>query len=68
MAQILSDDGISIEALIQKQPAEDANLVPVIILTNRTVESKLFAAVSRIEGLEGIVGEVTRIRVESLAG
>ena len=68
VAQILSDDGISIEALIQKQPAEDANLVPVIILTNRTVESKLFAAVSRIEGLEGIVGEVTRIRVESLAG
>ena len=68
VAQILSDDGISIEALIQKQPAEDVNLVPVIILTNRTVESKLFAAVSRIEGLEGIVGEVTRIRVESLAG
>jgi homoserine dehydrogenase len=68
VAQILSDDGISIEALIQKQPAEGANLVPVIILTNRTVESKLFAAVSRIEGLEGIVGEVTRIRVESLAG
>lgn len=68
VAQILSDDGISIEALIQKEPAEDQNLVPMIILTNRTVEGKLSAAVSRIEGLESIVGEVTRIRVESLAG
>ncbi|WP_232787469.1 homoserine dehydrogenase [Spongiibacter nanhainus] len=68
VAQILSDDGISIEALIQKEPAEGQNLVPMIILTNRTVEGKLSAAVSRIEGLESIVGEVTRIRVESLAG
>ena len=68
MAQILRDDGISIEALIQKEPADGANLVPMIILTNRTIEGKLSAAVSRIEGLEGIVGDVTRIRVESLAG
>lgn len=68
VAQILSDDGISIEALIQKEPPEGANLVPMIILTNRTIEGRLSAAVSRIEGLEGIVGEVTRIRVESLAG
>ncbi len=68
VAQILSDDGISIEALIQKEPADGANLVPMIILTNRTIEGKLSAAVRRIEGLEGIVGDVTRIRVESLAG
>lgn len=68
VAQILSDDGISIEALIQKEPAEGQNLVPMIILTNRTIEGKLSAAVGRIEGLESIVGEVTRIRVESLAG
>ena len=40
----------------------------MIILTNRTIEAKLSAAVSQIEGLESIVGEVTRIRVESLAG
>jgi len=68
VAQILSDGGISIEALIQKEPADGANLVPMIILTNRTVEAKLSAAVTQIEGLESIVGEVTRIRVESLAG
>lgn len=68
VAQILSDEGISIEALIQKEPPEEANLVPMIILTNRTVEGRLSAAVAQIEGLESIVGEVTRIRVESLAG
>ncbi|MFT7406344.1 MAG: homoserine dehydrogenase, partial [Zhongshania sp.] len=68
VAQILSDGGISIEALIQKEPADGASLVPMIILTNRTIEAKLSAAVAQIEGLESIVGEVTRIRVESLAG
>jgi homoserine dehydrogenase len=68
VAQILSDEGISIEALIQKEPPEEANLVPMIILTNRTIEGRLSAAVAQIEGLESIVGEVTRIRVESLAG
>lgn len=68
VAQILSDEGISIEALIQKEPPEEANLVPMIILTNRKVEGRLSAAVAQIEGLESIVGEVTRIRVESLAG
>ncbi|GAB3374522.1 homoserine dehydrogenase [Spongiibacter taiwanensis] len=68
VAQILSDEGISIEALIQKEPPEEANLVPMIILTNRTIEGKLSSAVAQIEGLESIVGEVTRIRVESLAG
>lgn len=68
VAQILSDEGISIEALIQKEPPEEANLVPMIILTNRTIEGKLSSAVAQIEGLESIVGDVTRIRVESLAG
>lgn len=68
VAQILSDAGISIEALIQKEPAEGDSLVPLIILTSRTKEGRLSAAVAEIEILETIVGDVTRIRVESLAG
>src|SRR5690606_20242026 len=36
IAQILSDAGISIEALIQKEPREGQDHVAVIILTNRT--------------------------------
>lgn len=68
VAQILSDLGISIEALIQKEPAADQNHVPVIILTNRTQERLVASAIAQIEALDSIDGEVVRIRVESLAG
>jgi homoserine dehydrogenase len=68
IAQILSNAGISIEALIQKQPAEDADHVPVILLTNVTREKSLMAAVEKIQALDSIAEEVVRIRVESLAG
>jgi homoserine dehydrogenase len=68
VAQILSDAGISIEALIQKEPMEGQDHVPVIILTNRTEERRLMGAVGQIEALDSIDGDVVRIRVESLAG
>jgi homoserine dehydrogenase len=68
VAQVLSDAGISIEALIQKEPLEGQDRVSVIILTNRTDERRLVEAVSRIEALGSIDGSVVRIRVESLAG
>ena len=68
VAQILSDLGISIEALIQKEPAADQDHVPVIILTNRTQERLVASAIAQIEALDSIEGEVVRIRVESLAG
>jgi len=66
VAQILSDMGISIEAIIQKEAAAGADHVPLIILTSRSVESKLMAAISDIEALPTISGDVTRIRVEAL--
>ncbi|MFT7129261.1 MAG: homoserine dehydrogenase [Gammaproteobacteria bacterium] len=66
VAQILSDGGISIEAISQKPPTASADHVPLVILTNRSLESELVAAISKIESLENIEGEVTRIRVESL--
>lgn len=66
VASILSDAGISIEALIQKQPNEGETKVPLILLTNRAVEKYLLDAASKIEALESIEGSVTHIRVESL--
>ena len=68
VSQILSKAGISIEAIIQKEPAEGQSLVPLIILTSRTIEKQLVAAVSQLEALPTVDGSVTRIRVESLAG
>lgn len=67
VTQILSDSGISIEALIQKEPREDQVEVPVIVLTNRVLEKNMNNAIEKIEGLDTVVGKVVRIRVESLA-
>ncbi len=66
VAQILSDAGISIEALIQKEHAEDSDLVPLIILTNKTLEKNCMSAITSIESLDTICGSVVPIRVESL--
>lgn len=66
ITQILSDAGISIEALIQKQPKDDDTQVPVILLTNRVLEKNLNRAISLIEALDTVDGPVVRIRVESL--
>ncbi len=68
IAQILSEAGISIEAMIQKEPAGGQDHVPMILLTNRTLERKMQAAIEQIEALDSIEGGVTRIRMESLAG
>ena len=68
VAQIMSDTGISIEALIQKEPQSGAQTVPLILLTNRAREGLLMQAVSGIEALESVTGSVIRIRVESLDG
>ncbi len=66
ITQILSDAGISIEALIQKQPHEHDMQVPVILLTNSVQEKKINQAIALIEALDTIVGSVVRIRVETL--
>lgn len=66
VTQILSDSGISIEAVIQKEPQEGDNTVPLILMTSRAVEKHLMAAIDSIERLDVIRGEITHIRVESL--
>jgi len=67
VARLLGDEGISIEAIIQKPPEEGAEEVPVIILTHRVREWLMDRACERIESLEAIEGSVVRIRVEPLA-
>ncbi len=65
VTRILADKGINIEAIIQKETCEDQ--VPVIMLTQQVVESKMNEALSEIEALPEILSDVTRIRVEHLA-
>jgi homoserine dehydrogenase len=66
VTKILGDRSISIEAFIQKEPAEDVDKVDIILLTHRVNEGDMNAAIKEIEALEVITGEVMRIRVESL--
>ena len=68
IASIFSDHGISMEALIQKPPAEGETRVPLIVLTSRASQGSMDVAVATVEALESISGEVARIRVEALDG
>lgn len=62
----LADSGISIEAILQKEPAPMADYVPIILLTQRAKEQNMNAALAGIERLAAIEGRVTRIRMETL--
>ncbi len=66
ITRILGDLGISIEAILQKEPVGDAAEVPIIMLTHRVREGQMNQAISRIEALDAVCGSVTRIRLEHL--
>jgi len=68
VAGILGDAGISIEAMQQREPAAGETHVPLIMLTHSVQEKQMNAAIQKIEALESINGEVTRIRMEPLDG
>ena len=65
VASILGDSEISIEAIMQKEPAGDAPAT-IILLTHRVNEGKMNAAIAAIEGLDTVIGSLTRIRLEHL--
>ena len=67
ITKALSEENISIEAIIQKEPAADKEHVQLILLTNNTVEKYIDAAVEKIQSLDVITGNIIRIRVESLS-
>ena len=68
VASIFSEQGISIEALIQRAPDQGQTLVSLIVLTNKAPQDSVDIAVREIEALKTINGKVTRIRVEALDG
>jgi homoserine dehydrogenase len=67
VTRILADLGISIEAIMQLDRADDPPAVPVVILTHVVAERAMNAAIACIEALPAIRTPVNRIRVESLA-
>ena len=66
ITRILADAAISIDAMLQKEPAAGETEADIIILTHQTQEKKAKQAIAAIEALEAVSGEVARIRLESL--
>ncbi|KOR27961.1 homoserine dehydrogenase, partial [Achromatium sp. WMS1] len=66
IASILADEGISIEAIQQKEQASGVEQVPLIMLTHKVIEARMNQAIRRIESLESVKGPVIRIRLEQL--
>jgi homoserine dehydrogenase len=67
LTKILADLQISIDAMLQKEPAEGESEADIVILTHTTQEKTMDAAIARIEALPALTGKVTKIRVESLS-
>ncbi len=66
VSRILAAHQISIEALIQKEPPKGESSVPIIMLTQQTLEKEMNAAIAEIEALPTVSGTVARIRLETL--
>lgn len=67
VSQQLSDAGISIEAVIQKEPSTpEQTHATVIVLTHSCQEQKINDALQHIERLNAVDHKVARIRVETL--
>ena len=66
VTRILADHRISIEAIIQKEPVGEATAIPIILLTEITLEKEMNAAIAKIEALKTVSGKVNRIRLETL--
>lgn len=67
ITKIFGDMGISIEAVIQKEPEEGADTVTLILLTHRVAEKNMSSAIEQAEALDSVHGPVMRIRVEHLS-
>jgi len=74
VTSIFGDRGISIEAIIQKEPDEDEvrdqsapSVVPIIILTGRVREGLVRDAVVQVENLASVTESVVTLRVETLS-
>jgi homoserine dehydrogenase len=66
VTRICADLEISIDAIFQKEAGEGEEQVDVVILTHRTLEKNVNAAIRRIEALSTIPSPVVRIRLEEL--
>jgi homoserine dehydrogenase len=66
ITRILADQQISIDAMIQREPAEGEQQTDIIILTHIAREAQVDAAIAKIEALPVVSGKIIRLRLEEL--
>ncbi len=66
VTKILADKNISIDAMLQKEPADNETEADIVILTHVTLEANMDVAIGEIEKLPAIVGKLVKIRMEEL--
>jgi len=66
ITRILADCRISIDAMVQREPAEGERRVDIVMLTHLALEKNVNTAIARIQKLASVPGKVMRIRLENL--
>ena len=67
VTRIMADFTISIDAMLQKEPADNEPQTDIIMLTHQTQEKNVLAAIAKVEQLSSVFGNVTKIRLEELS-
>jgi len=66
ITRILADSKISIDAMVQKEPAPGEKRVDIVMLTHRARERNVDRAMARIAKLPSVLGAIVRLRLEEL--
>jgi len=66
VTKILADQGISIDAMIQKEQPAEKTKTDMVFLTHRTIEKNMNTAIADIEALATVTGRVIKLRMETL--
>ncbi|KAA8978558.1 MULTISPECIES: homoserine dehydrogenase [Gammaproteobacteria] len=65
VASIMSENGINIESIMQKESELHDGQIPVILLTHTVLEKQVNDAIAEMEALPEVEGRVVRIRAEN---
>jgi len=67
VTRILADESVSIDAALQQEPGEEEAQADIVLLTHRTTERAIQAAIAKIEALESNFRPVVLLRMERLS-
>ena len=67
ITRVLADNMISIDAMLQKEPAEGEAQTDIILLTHETIEGRIRRAIAAIEAQPSTRGKIVLLRLENLA-